>query len=56
MAYEDDRQFRRAIESYEQCLEIDPNHHQAATNIGEAYRKNERYDEAIQAYDYALTL
>jgi ATP-dependent Clp protease ATP-binding subunit ClpC len=56
MAYEDDRQFRRAIRAYERCLEIEGTHFQAATNIGEAHRKNERYLEAIQAYDRALTI
>ena len=56
MAYEDDRQFRRAIHAYEKCLEIEAKHFQAATNIGEAHRKNERYLDAIQAYDRALEL
>jgi len=56
MAYEDDRQFARAIGAYERCLALEPAHYQAATNIGEAYRKQERYDEAISAYDRALAL
>ncbi len=56
MAYEDDRQTRRAVDAYRRCLTLAPDHFQAATNMGEAYRKNEQYLEALTAYGDALAI
>jgi ATP-dependent Clp protease ATP-binding subunit ClpC len=56
MLHEDQKQYARAIEAYEECLQVDARCYQAATNIGEAHRKSERYTQAIDAYDRALAI
>ena len=56
MTLEDDTRYDEAVAAYEHCLRIDTKNYQAATNIGEAFRKDEKYPAAISAYDRALEL
>jgi Ca-activated chloride channel family protein len=46
-------QYADAEANYKKALEIDPKHYQASFNLGDAYFKQERFDEAITQFTIA---
>ncbi|NMC98719.1 MAG: tetratricopeptide repeat protein [Bacteroidales bacterium] len=49
-------EYLEALKDYEKILMIDPLDLRAWSNMGAAYSKLERYDEAFKCYDKALEL
>ena len=48
------KEYKEALVSYDQALEVKPDNHEAWNNRGNALRNLGRYEEAIAAYDQAL--
>ena len=53
-AYEK-KEYDNAVKNYQQVAEKDPANHTALYNLGNALYKNNKTDEAVQAYDGALS-
>ena len=51
-----DKQWKNAVEAYNEALENEPSMHQALGSLGYANRKLGHYEEALRAYDRALEL
>jgi tetratricopeptide (TPR) repeat protein len=50
------RQFGEAREQCRRTLDIEPNYHFAYWTLGQAYEAEERFDEAIEAYEKSISL
>jgi lipoprotein NlpI len=55
-AYDDKKQYDRAIQDYDQAIKLNPNYALAFLNRGNAYQNKDQYDRAIQDYDQAIKL
>lgn len=51
-----EKEFAKAIRAYESAIRAKPEMYQAHSSLGYALRKTGKYDEALVAYDQALTL
>ncbi|HXV75715.1 MAG TPA: tetratricopeptide repeat protein [Candidatus Polarisedimenticolaceae bacterium] len=51
-----EKNYTRAIASFEDALRNNPNLYQAASSLGYALRKTGEYDDALAAYDHALSI
>ncbi|MBW8244018.1 DUF4365 domain-containing protein [Muricauda oceani] len=47
---------KKALEYYEKCLKINPNHSQAWKNLGSVYYKLEAHEKELECYDKALAI
>src|ERR1700683_3224373 len=47
-AYNDKREYDRAIQDYDQAIRLNPNYAEALSNRGTAYNDKREYDRAIQ--------
>ena len=56
IAYDDKGQYDRAIQDFDQAIQIDPNFASAFYNRGLAYYRKGLFDRAIQDYDQAIRL
>ena len=57
VAYDDLRQYERAIQDYNKAIQLDPNNAEAYNNRGNAYAKGlKQYERAIQDYNKAIQL
>jgi tetratricopeptide (TPR) repeat protein len=56
IAYRQNGQTTKAIETYQQALRIDPEHALAWSGLGVAYRQTGQYVKAIEAYQQALRI
>jgi ATP-dependent Clp protease ATP-binding subunit ClpC len=54
LAYEGSRQYARAVRAFEEALQRDPMHLDAACRKADALRRKHDYFEALQAYDAVL--
>ncbi len=55
-AYDNNKQYDRAIQDYDQAIKLNPNYAIAFFNRGRAYLNKGQYDHAIQDYDQATKL
>ena len=53
-AYRSAGEYTKAIEAYQQALQMDPDNPASYTNLGAAYRLAGEYTKAIEAYQQAL--
>jgi tetratricopeptide (TPR) repeat protein len=53
-AYADLKQFKKAIQDYNQAIELDPEYTHAFNNRGFAYADLKQFKKAIQDYNQAL--
>ena len=56
LAYRDEGDYDRAIESFTKAIELNPNYAEAYNNRGNAYRDNGNFDRAIADYTKAIEL
>jgi tetratricopeptide (TPR) repeat protein len=56
VAYADLKQFEKAIQDYNQAIELDPKYTHAFNNRGTAYIKLKQFEKAIQDYNQAIEL
>lgn len=50
------KEFERAISDYRQATQLNPNFHQAFSDLGFCLRKTGNYNSALEAYNRALSL
>jgi tetratricopeptide (TPR) repeat protein len=50
------KNYGKAVDELEDAVRSDPTMHPAFSSLGYALRKTGRYEESLQAYDYALSL
>ena len=55
-AWRQKREYDRAIEDYNQALQLNPNYYEAHNNRGNAWSDKRDYDRAIEDYNHALRL
>jgi tetratricopeptide (TPR) repeat protein len=55
-AYADLKQFKKAIQDYNQAIELDPEYTHAFNNRGFAYADLKQFKKAIQDYNQAIEL
>jgi tetratricopeptide (TPR) repeat protein len=55
-AYNEQRDYDRAIKDYDEAVRLNPKHANAFSNRGVAYAGKRDYDRAIQSYDEAIRL
>ena len=56
LAYRDEGDYDRAIESFTKAIELNPNYAVAYNNRGDVYRENGNFDRAIADYTKAIEL
>ena len=49
------KDFNKAIENFEKCIEYDDNEFTAYINLGNCYKQLENFDKAIEYYEKATT-
>ena len=55
-AYQNQKQYDRAIEDYSQAIHLAPGYWEALNNRGIAYASAKQYDRAIEDYNQAILL
>jgi tetratricopeptide (TPR) repeat protein len=55
-AYADSKQFEKAIQDYNQAIELNPKYADVFINRGVAYAKLKQFKKAIQDYNQAIEL
>ena len=56
LEYKDSRQFERAIESFQQALEIDPDNLQALVGVAQVHLDQKAYAQAVAGFENALAV
>ena len=56
LKYKENRQYDKALESYEKAIEIDPNLSNAFSRIGNVYAAQHNNEKAIEFYNKAIFL
>ena len=56
IAYDNKKEYDKAIESYQKALAINPKKDEAYINMGSAYDDKKEYDKAIESYQKALEI
>jgi tetratricopeptide (TPR) repeat protein len=56
LAYAKLKQFEKAIQDYDQAIELNPKDFNAFNNRGPAYAKLKQFEKAIQDYNQAIEL
>jgi tetratricopeptide (TPR) repeat protein len=55
-AYDELKNYPKAIEAYQKAIEIKPDKHEAWNNLGNAYNDLKNYQKAIEAYQKAIEI
>ena len=54
--YSKNKEYNKAIESYEKAIKINSEYPSAYYNLGITYRKNKEYNKAIESYAKAIKI
>ena len=54
--YSKNKEYNKAIESYEKAIKINPEYSSAFNNLGNVYSDNKEYNKAIESYEKAIKI